>query len=264
LYALSSEHRFNHNSLTEKKIGIGALLNTKHRIVIAIDGLAGTGKSTLAKLLAEKLQYQHLNTGLIYRSVAFLMTEHNLSVTEPDKILSVMSQNTISIESDTDARSLVRFSDGRIFYYEDLLSEEVSKNASQVAALEPIRSSLLDLQRKAYPNTPIVAEGRDMGTVIFPDADIKFFIEVPSVIRSERRLRQLQEAGVLVGKNIEEEKKQIESDILDRDMRDSKRSVAPCIPATDAIIFDNSILSLTQAVAELYHQISLRLTKQAN
>jgi cytidylate kinase len=234
------------------------------RIVIAIDGLAGTGKSTLARLIAERLGFQHLNTGLIYRAVAFIMAERGLSIAQDQALVAAIQQTGIRIVRDDVGRPQVRLQDGRSFYYEDLLAEEVSKHASQVAAHESVRAALLELQREAYPGLPLVAEGRDMGTVVFPDAQVKFFIEVPASIRAARRLAQLREQGEFCDVADEDAKKHIESEILERDTRDQQRAIAPCIPAHDAVLFDNSKLSLTQAVTELYHRASARLTKPAS
>ena len=236
------------------------------RTVITIDGLAGTGKTSLARQLAERLQFQHLNTGILYRSLALLTLGQDLSEITDASIAPLLSSVKMSVEKNKQGQSVVVLPD-RVepLTYEALQSESISETASLIATLPSVRKFLMPVQRNAFSSSPLVAEGRDMGTVIFPEAELKIFVEVPVEIRAERRFQQL-EAGDLLTTELYLErsregiKNQIKSDILARDHRDQHRSLAPCIPAKDAIIFDNSLNSLTKAVDELYHLASRSLT----
>ena len=236
---------------------------TQKRTVITIDGLAGSGKSSLAYQLSLKLGFQHLNTGILYRTVGFLVLEKQAEVLK-NKVKATLEQsvvdalNSFSLFLDKDSLDspVVRISDGRVLSFDQLQSEEISTISSRIAVFSEVRDYLLPIQRNAYPGHNLVAEGRDMGTVVFPEATRKFFIEVPADIRAERRYRQLIGSTLLKNEDPEEMKKTIKFDILERDRRDQERVLAPCAPAPDAFIFSNTAPSLTQAVDELYHLAS--------
>jgi cytidylate kinase len=234
------------------------------RIVISIDGLAATGKSSLAKGLASRLNYTHLNTGLLYRAIAQIIIDNALTTDDITRGNLLDKNLTLTLDKNDKDQICVKanciingINQSRILSLEQVQSEQTSKLASQIAVLPKVRSFLLPVQREAFPSMPIIAEGRDTGTVVFPNAKYKIFVEVPAQIRAFRRLVQLEPKATDLPKDIFDERiKQIEFDILERDKRDETRTYAPCVPAKDAKIYQNTRESLTQAIDDLYHLVS--------
>ena len=217
------------------------------RKVITVDGLAGSGKSTLSKLLAEKLGFIHFNSGLLYRVIGYLAIQAGVSREDEDAVLNVMQQKKISL---TKKDGLMI--DGVVCPEPLIRTPDVSEAASKVAAHPKVREALIELQRTVFPEDSIVAEGRDMGTVIFPDADLKFFVTAATETRVKRRLAQL---GLSEGDN-GDLASQIEREIIERDKRDSERAIAPTVAAKDAIWVDNSTLPLPEVVQNMYEKAS--------
>ncbi len=216
------------------------------RKVITVDGLAGSGKSTLSKLLAERLGYVHFNSGLLYRVIGYLAIQSGVSRDDEDAVLTVMQQKKISL---TKKDGLMI--DGVTCPEPLIRTPDVSEAASKVAAHPKVREALIELQRTVFPEDNIVAEGRDMGTVIFPNADLKFFVTAATETRVKRRMAQLgltDEKSDLI--------KQIEREIIERDKRDSERAVAPTVAAKDAVQVDNSSLPLAEVVQNMYEKAS--------
>ena len=202
------------------------------RKIITIDGFSACGKTSIAKAVAEKLGYKYLSSGLLYRSIAWLKLNEGLLLKDLKKWeLQLCTENNIDIVLATNQESKKTFKLSRELLEETSTGEEASK----IAALSEVREYLIPIQRAAFLPNPIVAEGRDMGTVIFPEADVKFFIEASIEIRAARRAKQLSGSGEpekgLVDKFIAEIKK--------RDSRDSTRLVAPAKPAAEAVIVSN-------------------------
>lgn len=189
------------------------------RIVVTIDGLAGSGKSSLAKGLAIKLGFELLNSGLLYRALALLCDE----ISEADAVKKIEENREFLLSPSG-----------------DLYSENTAKKASVLAAFPKVREFLLPIQRASLKGRSIVAEGRDMGSVVFPDAKVKVFVEVPV---SERALRR----GVA------------EADLEERDRRDKEREIAPAIVPEGALIFQNTGGSLEDKIEELYQLVRARL-----
>lgn len=233
-----------------------------NRTVITIDGLAATGKSSLARGLAKKLRFIHLNTGLLYRTLAYLFNEYSVDENQYCQFLSKLNLN-MTIDQDIQIVEASSSLFERIYRLtiEDLQADEVSATASKIAVLSEVRKYLLPVQQNAFSGENLVAEGRDMGTVVFKDAEIKFFIEVPAEVRAHRRYLQLFPGTALGEENIED-KKQIEINILDRDKQDQERALAPCIPASDSILYENTAVSLTQAIEDLYNLLSQRVPRK--
>lgn len=220
------------------------------RTVVTIDGFSGSGKSTLAARLAERLGFAHFNSGLLYRAAGLLAMERGSNLDDEHSVMGELTRHTISMD----------FNEGRpqlkidvAFFQDDgrLQSPEVSEAASKVSRHPVVREYLKQQQRHVFAGRPLVAEGRDMGTVIFPDANLKFFVECNEEIRCERRLAQF------LGSNASPEERQrlknlLKIEILERDQRDRERAISPTIPAKDAIIIDNSGPSLTHLVDTMY------------
>ena len=224
----------------------------KKRSIIAVDGLAGSGKTTLSKLLAERIGFVHLNTGLVYRAVAFLALKNKCDVDSEKDLVQMLSHHKIELRTDATGACIV-FIDGRDVSPE-VRTPEVSEATSKSSRHAAVREAVLALQRDAFPGKSLVAEGRDMGTVVFPEAELKFFIEANPNIRVERRLQQLG----LKGAPSAEHKKQMLIEITERDARDASRAVAPTKAASDSIHIDNSSKSLDTALDELFRHAKSR------
>ncbi|RKZ80812.1 MAG: (d)CMP kinase [Gammaproteobacteria bacterium] len=203
--------------------------------VITIDGPSGSGKGTIAQLLAKDLGWHYLDSGAIYRVLAQAAIKHNVDFSDEQK-LAEMAQKldlVFSLEKDellvilegVDVSTLIR-------------SEQAGNAASKVAALPLVRAALLDRQRAFCQSPGLITDGRDMGTVVFPDADYKVFLTASAQIRAERRYKQLKEKG------IESNLADLVAEISERDIRDSQRKVAPLRPADDALQLDSSSMGI--------------------
>ncbi|HIQ40888.1 MAG TPA: (d)CMP kinase [Sulfurivirga caldicuralii] len=205
--------------------------------VITIDGPSGVGKGTLAQKLVEKLGFHFLDSGAIYRALAWGVLQQNL---DPEDTAAVVAL----------ARDLpVRFEAGRIWFADTdittaIRTEGVAAMASKVAAIPQVREALLARQRDFVQSPGLVADGRDMGTVVFPEAQVKLFLDASAPVRAQRRYNQLINQGV--DANIDQIVREIEA----RDDRDRNRTVAPLKPAEDAFVIDTSHLSLDEVVAQ--------------
>ncbi len=211
--------------------------------VIAIDGPSGSGKSTISKILSEKLGYEYINTGSMYRLIGLLAD--TLGIFDNEEQISKLCQ---------DIAKDIRFKDGKIFYKGNDYSIKVHENrvsmlASEVSKRESVRRNLGRIQREIGLKAPSVLEGRDIGTVIFPDAKYKFFLDANSGIRAARRAAQLKLSG--------EEVKitDILSEIEKRDKNDSERELAPLRKAEDALYIDTSNLSVNQIIDTIINQV---------
>lgn len=202
------------------------------RDVITVDGLGASGKSALAKGLAKRLGYGHLNSGLLYRAVAFLCLEDDIDLTDAEAVVRVMSQHSIGLALDSERSSVVTI-DG-VERAKELFSAAVSRGASLVARHQEARNRLFELQQRAFEPSGVVAEGRDMGTVIFPGARVKFFVVARLDVRAERRYQQLK------GTPQEVPLEEIRRDLDERDKRDASSAVGTMKQADGAIVIDNS------------------------
>lgn len=197
--------------------------------VIAIDGSSASGKGTLAKSIAEKLNWRILDSGSIYRVIGLVAKRYNLLEKEQLLIKKIRGIEIQFLQhgcfvDDEDVSEQIR-------------TEEVGKLASTVAAYPNLRSEVLDLQRGFRKAPGLVADGRDMGTVVFPEAEVKFFLEASAETRAQRRYNELKNKGFDVTLPL------LLEEILDRDARDRERSVAPLRPAEDSILIDSSQFS---------------------
>ena len=203
--------------------------------VIAIDGPSASGKGTIAKRVADELSFHYLESGALYRLIALVSLRDRL--TDADALAEVAVQMAVDWVGEK-----ILLSDQDVTLY--VRSEEVSKRASEVAKIPEVRKRLLKRQRAFRRPPGLVADGRDMGTVVFPDATLKVFLTASPQVRAERRYKQL------IDKGIPANLRSLSRDLAERDARDRNRTVAPLVPAPDSQVLDSSALSI-DAVAEL-------------
>lgn len=208
--------------------------------IIAVDGVSGSGKSTIARALARKYGLTYIDTGAMYRAVTFYaMQQHYLSEGELLRNLLIADLNKIEIGFDAQGHTLLNGSDVEA----EIRSMDVSQNVSLVASVPEVRAAMVLLQRNISRKSGIAMDGRDIGTVVFPHADVKLFIVSDPQVRAERRYRELLSKGEKV------DFKQVLDNIVSRDYTDSHRETSPLIKAPDAVEVDNSHLTLEQQEA---------------
>jgi cytidylate kinase len=219
-------------------------------MIIAIDGPAGVGKSTVAKLLATRLGYLYLDTGALYRAVAWKTLQSRTRQTDQEQVITLLQTTSLHMQFHHGAMQVLV--DG-IDVTGELRTPEVTAAASVVSAIPTVREWLLPIQRQIGQRGSVVAEGRDIGTKVFPAAPFKFFLEADADIRVARRHRELVATGR--GGTVETTSR----DLSDRDRRDRTRSVNPLVPAGDARLIDTSALSPDQVVEQMIAVVSTRL-----
>ncbi len=207
--------------------------------VVAIDGPSGSGKGSLAMKIATRLGFHLLDSGAIYRLLALKSLQQGVDLDQQQAVLEVLDDFNIRFEVGEELSAA--FLDD-IDVTDELRREETGDAASRVARHAAVREALLGLQRGFFKAPGLVADGRDMGTVVFPDAQFKFFLYASIEIRAERRYKQLISMGLSA--NIAE----LLTDIAERDERDQNRSASPLIPAEDALVVDSSLLDSSQVV----------------
>ena len=214
-----------------------------NKISIAIDGPAGVGKSTIAKMLAEELKYVYVDTGALYRAIAVFLSDCGISQDDlqEKRIADLIRDIRVEIRyEDGTQHVLVNGTDvtGR------LRTQEISRMASVTSAIPCVREKLLDLQRELAEKYDVIMDGRDIGTVVLPQATLKLFLTASAYVRAKRRYDQLKESGILGDETLSSIRKEIE----ERDYQDSHREIAPLKPADDAVIVDSSDLSMEEEI----------------
>ena len=212
------------------------------RYVVTVDGPAGSGKSTVSRMLARRLGYVYLDTGALYRALALKISRSGLAADDRAGIAALCAKTGISLDGlEGGTRILL---DGR-----DVTglirTPEISMLASTVSALPEVRQRLLDVQREAARSGGVVAEGRDMGTVVFPGADVKFFLTAGPEERSRRRWLELKQRGHEVSLD------EVLRDVVLRDRQDTEREVAPLRPSADGILVDSTGKGIEDVVEEM-------------
>ncbi len=215
------------------------------KLLITIDGPAGAGKTTVSRELADRLGYRYIDTGALYRGVALAAQSRKTDPQNDAELEQLCSELKLDfIRNDKGLRLLSNGAD-----ISDLIrTPEITMLASAVSARPVVRHYLLELQRKLGEEKAAVFEGRDMGTVVFPDADIKFFLNASTRERAERRFNELKT-------NSSQTLDEVQRDIQQRDKNDSTRAVAPLKPAGDAIVIDSTDLTVSQVVERMLSHI---------
>jgi cytidylate kinase len=219
------------------------------RLVVAIDGPAGAGKSTTARLLAERLGYDLLDTGAIYRVMALLARGQGVSWEDGPGVAALAAGLDLKFRLENQVnRVLVAGADVTT----EIRTPEISDGASRVSALPEVRAALLDIQRRLGAQGGVVVEGRDIGTVVFPEAGAKFFLTASTDERARRRVAELQASGRPADLATTRQEMAI------RDQRDSNRAVAPLKKADDAVEIDSSVLSPSEVVSRMADVVASR------
>lgn len=219
-------------------------------INIAIDGPSGAGKSTLARKLAEKLNYIYVDTGALYRTVGLYVLRNGIDPKDAEEVAAVLPKINVSL----------RFIMGEQHVYlngEDVSTEirihEVSQYASLVSAIPAVRQFLFETQQKMAAENDVIMDGRDIGTVVLPNAEVKIFLTASPEVRARRRYNELLQRGQEV------DYEQVLSDVIKRDDQDMNRAVAPLKPAEDGVILDTSECSFDESLALLYRTVKEKI-----
>ncbi len=218
-------------------------------LIVAIDGPSGAGKSTLAKKLAEKLGFIYLDTGAMYRALALKILRQKVDLADEQKLAQLVNSTAVDLQGD--GAELRVILDGENVASE-IRTPAVSQMASKASALKLVRDRMLELQRRLGGRGSVVAEGRDIGTVIFPDAQVKIFLSASAAERARRRCAELRAAGQPV--DVEVTLREIE----ERDKRDSERALAPLRKAEDALMIDSSNSTADEVAACVLAEIRMK------
>ena len=210
------------------------------QIQIAIDGPASSGKSTVAKIIAKDFDYTYLDTGAMYRAATYLALQNDLSAEKWSEIVALLDTYPVSFGRDKNGEQLVFVGDVDVTH--PIRENEVTNNVSWVSAIPEVREKLVDLQQEIATQGGIVMDGRDIGTVVLPHAELKIFLVASVEERAQRRYKENLEKGIPT--DLETLKKEIS----DRDYKDSHRSVSPLKPADDAIHFDTTGVGIVEVV----------------
>ena len=213
-------------------------------LVIAVDGPAGAGKSTIAKLIAEKLNINYIDTGAMYRAITYKCLQNNIDINNEKEVINIAKDCEIG------------FKDNNIYLNGEILTDEirtmeVSNNVSNVAKIKEVRYLMVDVQRNIGKVSSVILDGRDIGSYVFPNADYKFFLIATPEERGNRRYKELVNKGYNV--NLEE----IIKDIIKRDEIDSNREFAPLVKAEDAIEIDTTGKSINEVVQSVLSKINI-------
>jgi cytidylate kinase len=217
-------------------------------LLITIDGPAGAGKTTVSRRLAEALGYAYVDTGALYRGVAYAARQQGIGPEDDKALAHLCAALRLEVHPTTAGSRL--YADG-VDISDSIRSPEMSMMASAVSARPVVREALLSIQRRLGAKKNAVFEGRDMGTVVFPEADIKFFLTAEIAVRARRRYRELAGAA-------DQDLEAVTADMARRDENDAARDVAPLKPAADALIIDSGDLSVEGVVEEMIKVVAAR------
>ena len=216
-------------------------------MVITIDGPAGVGKTTTAKKLAKKLEFRYLDTGAMYRSITYFFIKNNVDINSEDMIINFLDLLDLNVSFPIDGQTKIVLDGNDIS--NDIRNKEVTDNVSKVSALEKVREKTVKLQKDIVNNRNFVVEGRDIGTVVFPNAEHKFFLTADYDVRAKRRSKDFNK----VDENLQLD--DIKKDLIERDTIDSNRVLSPLKKAENAIVIDTSNCTIDEQVNEIYNYI---------
>lgn len=224
-------------------------MTMKRKLIVAIDGPSGAGKSTLSQALARSLDYINIDTGAMYRSVALIAKRDSVDLSDEAGLSRLCSEMTIVFERNNgDERVFVNGED----VSDAIRTPEISLLTAQVAARPVVRQALVELQRKMGEAGGVVLEGRDIGSVVFPNADVKFFLSATAEVRGRRRYEEL------LAKGAEVDLEQTIAEVRNRDQADTEREHAPLVEAVDAVRIDSTTLSIKQVHDEMVRLVRAR------
>lgn len=216
-------------------------------MVITIDGAAGVGKTTTAKKLARKLGFGYLDTGAMYRAVTYFFIQHRVDIESKNMVISSLDTLNLDVRFPIDRPTKIVL-DGEDIS-EDIRKKVVTNRVSQVSAIEDVRKKMVKIQKDIVKNGNFVVEGRDIGTVVFPNAEHKFFLVANYDVRAERRLKDFDNV------NEKLDLSDIKNDLIRRDERDKNRKLSPLKKAEDAVVIDTSNCSIDEQVESIYKHI---------
>jgi len=222
-------------------------LNSRKRMVIAIDGPSGAGKSTIARLLAHRLGYTYIDTGALYRAVGWKVTKEQLDPGNESALAELCERVDVALRYDDGVQ---RVSVDGTDVTEQIRTPEMGMKASAVSKSSAVRARLLSIQRAMGEQGGVVMDGRDIGTVVFPNADVKFFLDASADERGRRRWKELRDKGLDV------DLAAITGEIKARDDQDSKRDIAPLRKADDAFYVDSSAMTIDEVVNRLMGKVA--------
>lgn len=211
-------------------------------LVIAVDGPAGAGKSTIAKIVADKMNINYIDTGAMYRAITYKVLQSGIDINNENEVIEIAKK------SDIDFKDNNIYLDGKILK-EEIRTPEVSHNVSNVAQIKDVRHLMVDVQRDIGNKSSVILDGRDIGSYVFPNADYKFFLVASSKERGERRYKELIKKGY--NTTLEE----VINDVIRRDKIDSNREFAPLVKANDAIEIDTTGKSIDKVVESVIEKI---------
>lgn len=226
-------------------------MTTNPKLTIAIDGPAGAGKSTIAARLARHLGYINLESGAMYRALALKAIRNDISFDDEAALLAQAKNSQIRLEPTREGNRV--FLDG-MDVSQRIREQDVTSAASRVSVHPAVRQWMVDRQRELGVGGGVIMEGRDIGTKVFPDAEVKIFLDARPEVRQHRRILQRSEKGGAV------EPQRIAAELQERDLRDRTRTTSPLVPADDAVIIDSSHMSIDQVVEKIEEVVRQKLS----
>lgn len=214
-------------------------------MIIAIDGPAGSGKSTTAKLLAKKIGFIYLDTGAMYRAVTHYFLNNSADLTNSSEILQLLNKMNLKIDYQNDEFT-VFLDDKNVNSH--IRKQNINQFVSDVSKIGEVRKEMVEIQRNFSNKKDIVVEGRDIGSHVFPNADYKFFIKADILVRAKRRFNEMSESSISIP--------ELAAQLEQRDMLDSNRTISPLVKANDALVIDTTSLTIEEQVNKLYNIIT--------